>query len=257
MLTEEIGLFYLDSGAHGLYNRNKHSATFYNSERFFDYVDSYARFVLLHDDVIDHYANVDVIFDPARSWRVLKYLESEYELQPMPVIHFGTPIKWITRHLDAGYEYLGIGGVRQGVAREKYFAWADSVFKLLCPNPKRRPIVRTHGFAITAHDLLFRYPWDSVDSSSWIKRAGNYAIYVPRRVGQQFRFDLRPLGILVGRNATALSKNRRRSVRAWLEEIDVPWTGVVTDYQKRAIANQRYFQRLFAELPYMPTGLLF
>lgn len=283
----EQGLFFLDSGAHSLYTREviklagygslkrKRDAGYgyYDGPEFWTYVDTYAQFVKEHLDVLDYYANVDVIFDPVRSWKVLKYLEQEHGLNPVPVVHYGTSLKWIAKHLDAGYEYLGLGGLGQEATVVDYKVWADGVFSFLCPKPLRLPVVRTHGFAMTAYNLLVRYPWFSVDSATWTKVGAFGGIMVPHKRRGQFVFDIAPYIVAVsngspgnkeaGKHYQTLSQADRTIVTEWLELIDVPLgkskpDGMVIEYgvcnrhSERKIANLLFFERLRAWLPAYP-----
>jgi hypothetical protein len=45
--------------------------------------------------------------------------------------------------------------------------WLDRVFDKFLTNPDGTPKVKVHGFGLTTPDLLFRYPWYSVDSGTW------------------------------------------------------------------------------------------
>jgi hypothetical protein len=58
----------------------------YDTDMFWQYVDEYAAFIKEYRDGIDFFANVDVIQDPKRTWKVQKYLENEHGLDPVPVV---------------------------------------------------------------------------------------------------------------------------------------------------------------------------
>lgn len=193
------GMFFLDSGAHSLYNekvkgqsrRTRHDwfgTETHLSPEFKEYVDGYAEFVKQHKTGIDYYVNVDVIYDPARSWLVLQYLENEHGLSPVPVIHHGTPDVWIEKHLEKGYTLIGVGGVGQETPAAVYTDWADRLYRRLGRGNGGKPCARTHGFAMTSFRLMVRYPWWSVDSSSWAKSAAYGSIYIPRQVNGKFCF---------------------------------------------------------------------
>lgn len=290
---EATNHFFLDSGAHSLYTKEviakKHSEgyRFYETPEFWSYVDRYCEFVKANTKGIDNYANVDVIFNPELSWEVLKYIENEHGLNPVPVIHYNTPLEWIDKHLDAGYEYLGIGGLGQEVMKYHYFQWADKVFERLCPASNDfKPIVKTHGFAITTWSILRRYPWFSVDSASWTKAGGFGIVYVPRPSNGTFSFDKQPFNIGMsfdspskknrGRHIFSISTAERSYINRWLEKIGVPvgsvytdddaafglcepedvgkmneW-GVVSHHSARKIANLRYYEALAASMPEWP-----
>jgi hypothetical protein len=185
----------------------------------------------------------------------------------LPVIHYGTPLKWVEKHLDEGYEYIGLGGIGQEISRYVYFRWADSVFNLLCSNRKRLPIAKTHGFAMTAYGLLIRYPWYSVDSASWVKAAGFGNVFIPHKRNGKFVFSENPyiLGMSdkspyvtgVGRHITTMRAAERAVVKEWLEFIDVPFgseteLGVTKHYHYRVMANLRFFEHAINSLPDWP-----
>lgn len=279
-----IGTFFLDSGAHSLYTREvikkKHrdGYRFYESQEFWDYVDRYANFVRHNLDCLDYYANVDAIFNPDISWRVLKYLEEKHHLRPVPVIHWNTDLKWLDKHLDAGYDYIGLGGLGQEVTTKEYYRWADQVFQRLCPPPHYLPIVKTHGFAMTGYNLLVRYPWYSTDSASWVKAGGYGIIMVPRWYNGQFDFSRKPYTIAVSSDSPAIKNGEARhymscsgkekeSTRRWLDSIGTPFGsvdiegqekewGVVSHHAARKIANLKFFKELMDWLPPWPQPFL-
>lgn len=158
----KISLF-LDSGAHSLYTKelikkqHSESYSFYESDDFIKYVDEYAAFIKKYKRYIDVYVNVDVIFNPEKSYDIQRYLEDKHDLKPLPVVHFGSDLKWVEFYIDRGYDYIGLGGLGQEVTRNQYINWADRVFELICDTPKRLPKVKTHGFAMTSLKLMLRY----------------------------------------------------------------------------------------------------
>ena len=209
---------FLDSGAHGLYTEHvikKHHEgdvadekmslrvktskslrergfDWYTTKEFWDYVDKYAEF--LHSDRAKHievYANVDVIFNPKLTWDVQRYMEKEHGLHPLPVIHYGTPLRWLERYVDHGYEYIALGGLGQEATKSKYLSWADGAFRVICNQPSFLPKCKVHGFAISSHQLIVSYPWYSVDSSKWVKQAGFGYILMPPWDGQRKCWDYR------------------------------------------------------------------
>lgn len=280
---EYIETFFLDSGAHSLYNReifnkkaqhSRHASkwAYYETDEFWKYVDDYAAFVKAHKEGIDYYANVDVIFNPELSWKALKYMEDKHKLSPVPVIHCGTDMSWVKRHLDEGYEFLGIGGLGQGVTRRAFLSWGNVLFTLLCPGPKRLPIVRTHGFAMTSWRLMRRYPWWSVDSASWIKMASFGNLLIPHKRRGVYTFDVEPHNVIVSmvdmagkkdKHLLARSPSEQKIIREWLDEIEVPYGktdsdgnmvewGVCSHYGPRRIANLIAFKRMADSVPEYP-----
>lgn len=210
---ERVNLMFLDSGAHSLYNAHvaeqgggrkadplekKKLYKFYETPEFFQYVDAYCAYVKENMHAIDYYVNVDAIFNPEITWKVQKYIENEHGLKPVPVIHHGTPYKWVEKYLEDGHDLIGLGGMGQGVDSGSYLRWADEVYYNLCPASNDfKPIVKTHGFAMTAYRLLRRYPWWSVDSASWVKSGGFGMLYVPRQTRGKFDFSKDPFSISI------------------------------------------------------------
>lgn len=180
---------FIDSGAHGLYNEYARATrqgfgnkdySWFRSQEFYDYIDRYAEFIKNNSDVIDFYVNVDVIGNPKLTWKSQRYLEKEHGLSPMPVVHFLTEKKWLKRYLDAGHDYIAIGGLGQEVTKSRYYEWADDIFEYICDPKTRVPTVKIHGFALTSHGLMVRYPWYSIDSTSWIQFGAYGSILVPQ-----------------------------------------------------------------------------
>ena len=304
---QAVGEFFLDSGAHSLYNEKiGHSRLendsldgvsgtekmklrkispalfrktkegnydFYNTEEFWAYVDEYCQYVKENKYFIDYYVSVDVLFNPERSWDVWRYIQEKHGLDPVPVVHYGTNVKWVEKYLDAGCKYLGIGGIGQEQSKQSYISWADQVFSIICNSKTKKPLVKTHGFAMTGYELLVRYPWYSVDSASWAKAAAFGRIYVPKRRNGIYCFSTQPYTMSVshkspsrkkrGRNVLNLSNGEQRVIREWVESVGVPFgelddngeekvRGIITHHAERKIANMRYYEALLNWLPNYP-----
>lgn len=272
--------FFLDSGAHSLYNKhvkgkdkkNKDTYKWYTTKEFYEYMDNYAAFVKKNRASIDYYATVDVIYNPEMSWQSLKYLENEHGLKPVPVIHCKTDLRWLDKHLDAGYQYIGIGGLGQESTRFTYTQWADRVFDRIADPKTRKPTVKIHGFAMTSLDLLFRYPWYSVDSASWTKASGFGTVFIPKYRNGKFVLNEKPNIVCFsykdsklkqnGKHYYTLATKEKEIIHRWVEEIgltigeviddEVVSHGLLTHFGPRAVANMHYFERMVATLPKWP-----
>lgn len=250
---------------------------YYRTPRFQEYVieymDNYAAFVKKHASGIDYYANVDVIPDPELTWKNQKYLENEHGLTPVPVVHYPTDLKWLQRYIDEGYDYIGLGGLVGSTKQENCQQWLDRAFNLVCSTKDRKPKVRLHGFGVTVYKLLLRYPWFSVDSTTWTKVAAFGGILVPHKRKGKFVFDRQPYIIKTshesptvknkGQHVLTISADEKKIVMEWLEKIDIPlgklgpdgevleW-GVITRHTERRVANLLYFEAMLASLPPYP-----
>lgn len=285
-------LHMLDSGAFTFFNKHNSSFnsfcnkkaknrverikpdfSYADTKEFWEYVDSYANFVKQWKDSIDYYVNVDVVLNPKKSWEVLKYLEQEHGLHPIPVVHFGTSIKWVEKYINRGYTYIGMGG---RIGHNPYFPWADKVWSVICATPDRKPCCKVHGFALTTHKHITRYPWFSCDSTTWKKMGIFGQIVIPRKRSGEFCWWEPYKSLFVdfispytkrvnrgGKHFLHLTRFEQHQVREWLEYIKVPFgkmkpSGKVTEIgvtnckQERVAANLRYFLWLQSKLPQWP-----
>ncbi len=264
---------FLDSGSFTLRTKalrfakahpKKGKWDFYNTDDAKAYIDGYAAFVKEHRDVIDVYASIDVIGNPELSWRNLKYLEKEHGLQPLPVVHLGTPLRWLYKHLDAGYEFIALGGM---VGKELSHTWLDACFKAVCKAPHFKPSVKYHGFGVTNHEAIIGYPWWSVDSTAWLKISIYGQICIPKKRAGKFVFMERPYRVFVGQDSPyrrmnkqhvhAFSGAEQKVVAEWLEYIGVPLgdkttPGIVNSQDMRCKANLLFFEALCHHLPAWP-----
>lgn len=138
------------------------------------------------NSIIDHYANLDVIGDAAGTAVNQRRMEA-MGMRPLPVTHVGSSPEHIARYADQGYAYQCLGGmvphlrgVGQAIKQGRHHLlldWLDQCFEV-----GARYGVMFHGFGATAWGVMQRYPWRSVDSSSW---ASGY------RYGQAMLFDYR------------------------------------------------------------------
>lgn len=210
----------LDSGAHSLYNKyirgtgkgflNKCYAWYYSDE-FKTYVDAYAKFVKYYGEYIDYYVNVDAIGNPELTFKIHEYLEKEHGLRPMPVIHYLTDVSWIKKYMDKGYDYIAIGGLGQEVDKNNYFGWADMVFRYISDPITRLPIIKVHGLAIANFEILRRYPWYSVDASTFIKNSGYGIILVPKYVNGKWDYNSQPMRVKV-----TAKPHKRKILSIWV-----------------------------------------
>lgn len=279
----EIGCesHFLDSGSFTLWTRaaeyaketGKGKWSFYDTPEFWEYMDAYAAFVKKYKIGIDYYANVDVIPEPVLSWRNLKYLEDKHQLTPVPVVHYTTDLKWLQKHMDAGYKFIALGGLVGSSAKEECRLWLDKAFQMVCDTPDRKPKVKIHGFGVTNYTLLLRYPWYSVDSTSWTKVGAYGGILVPHRRGGQFIFNEQPYLVKVShdspdrkqfnRHFLTMSKAEQAVIMSWLDSIGIPFGsnhpdgeikeyGVLNRHSERKAANLLFFEQLRHSLPEWP-----
>lgn len=98
-------------------------------------------------------------------------------VRPLPCFHYGEDERYLEWYI-ARYPYITIGGmVAQSTPQLEY--WLDRIFKRYICDGSGRPKLKVHGFGLTTLGLMERYPWYSVDSSSWVQIAANGSILIP------------------------------------------------------------------------------
>ena len=140
-------------------------------------IQDYIKFIKENKEVIDVYANLDVIGSAEGTWKNQKIME-EAGLNPIPCYHYGEDIKWLKRYINK-YEYIALGGmVKAGTGM--LIKWLDPLFCQYLTDSTGKPIRKIHGFGLTSLPLMLRYPWYSVDSTSWVVTGRMGSIYIPR-----------------------------------------------------------------------------
>lgn len=287
--TEGTGCM-ADSGAFSLNEKAKEYASsetdpitrtrkqweYYDTTDFFQYMDNYRKWVQRHQHRLSYYANLDVIGDPERTWRNQQYLETVHGLKPMPVVHFRTDLAWLRKYVDLGYEMIGFGGLKGNLQLKECQKWLTDAFNIVCDTPDRLPRVKIHGFGVSGIATLRRFPWYSVDFTTWNQLAKIGQIAVPPWKDGKFQFDKPHTAVQVSKGSprkTAdeeddvahhpmsyekLSEENQRRVDEWLDYIDVYYGketgfhGVSTSHQERREANLKYFEELKKTLPPYP-----
>lgn len=132
----------------------------------------YSMWLQKYQKYLTHYAVLDVIGDAAGTWINQQRMEKEFGLRPVPCYHYGEPESYLVKYLDK-YDYIALGGMVP-IETDKLQAWLDFLWERYLTGTTGRPRVRVHGFGMTTFSLMKRYPWYSVDSSSWLMggRAG-------------------------------------------------------------------------------------
>jgi hypothetical protein len=241
--TRKVELF-LDSGAYSAWSQGKHID-----------IQEYIQFIKDHKEVIDVYANLDVIGDPAATWNNQMIMEKA-GLSPLPVYHHGEDEKWLKRILARGYNYISLGGMVP-ISTQDLVHWLDNLFKTYLTDEEGMPIVKVHGFGLTSLRLMLRYPWYSVDSTSWVLTGRMGSIFIPRFRSGKWIYDEDSWKIIVsnrseqtkdaGKHITTMSKLEKEILLNYITEkgyklgtSDYKW--VSPDY-KLDEGNERWVEK--------------
>jgi hypothetical protein len=125
-------------------------------------LDEYIEFI--NDNQCEIYAGLDVIGDGVKTLENTNIMMKQ-GLKPIHTFHKGEEVEWLYKSLELDLDYIAIGGM-VGISTKKaeMFGWLDKVWKIIM---ERRPDIKVHGFACTSYDFMTKYPWYSVDSTTW------------------------------------------------------------------------------------------
>lgn len=187
-------------------------------------IQEYIQFIKENEDVIEVYANLDVIGSAELTYKNQRIME-QAGLKPLPVFHYGEDVKWLKKYLAQGYEYIALGGM---VKTPHLIYWLDDLWHNYLTDAKGMPIIKVHGFGLTGLSLMMRYPWYSVDSTSWVVTGRLGSIYVPRYRAGQWIYDENSWKISVsnkspdateaGKHIDTMTPMERKLVLQYLEE---------------------------------------
>lgn len=161
---------FLDSGAFSAFSKG----VSVDLNKYCDYIHA-------NQDIIEFPSVLDAIGDPDGTWRNQDAMERQ-GVRPLPCFHYGEP-EVVLEYYVKNYEYITIGGMVP-ISTPQLLIWLDRIWTDYLTLPDGTPKVKVHGFGLTSLPLMFRYPWYSVDSSTWVQWAANGMILVPGRAGQ-------------------------------------------------------------------------
>jgi hypothetical protein len=156
-------------------------------------LNDYIAFLKNDAGLVDRYVTMDAIAgsDGEREYRPSQIdLASEQSyrnhqimkdagLHPMPVFHQGERFSWLQRYVKDGESYLCLApNKRLPYTRSRIIPWLDDCFSIL-NDGRGKPRVKLHGLGLTAPDLIWRYPWTSTDSSTWLTQSKVGQVPVP------------------------------------------------------------------------------
>jgi hypothetical protein len=208
-------------------------------------INRYADFIQQHGALFSLMANLDVIGDGPKSWENLKALES-MGCNVVPVFHYEDDEKFLVKMLDGGYRVIALGGL-VGASRNILREWLDDIWSKILIHPNGNPRVMVHGFGLTDFELMFRYPWYSIDSTSWA-RAGIFGECVFHQNNRFhkiiFSNDNSSTRTSEGWHYNHLSKQQRATIDKWLLPHKVTAEQCAAHYSFRHLVNAATYQSL-------------
>lgn len=234
---------FLDSGAFSAWSQGKEID-----------IQEYIKFIKENEEVIDIYANLDVIGNAEATWNNQMIMEKE-GLHPLPVYHFGENEKWLKKYLNKGYDYIALGGLVGGT-NSALTQWLDPIWRNYLTDSKGYPKVKIHGFGLTSFRLMLRYPWYSVDSTSWVVTGRMGSVYVPKMRNGKWIYDENSWKIAVslrspdmkeeGQHITTFSPMEKEIILQYIHEKGYKLGEskfVVVDQSHKLEKNERWFDK--------------
>ena len=196
-------------------------------------IQEYIKFIKEHEKVIEVYANLDVIStgkignkESAKKTLKNQKIMEKAGLKPLPVFHYGEPLEYLQDYVNR-YDYISLGGMVP-ISNAQLIPWLDHLFTEHLTDAEGMPKVKIHGFGLTSLRLMLRYPWYSVDSTSWVVTGRLGSIYVPRYRQGQWVYDEDSWKIAVsnrspsnkeaGKHIDTLSKGQREIILDYIHD---------------------------------------
>lgn len=176
---------------------------------------------------------LDGIGDPLQTYRNQLQMEA-LGAKPLPCFHAGEDERYL-EHYVKNYEYITLGGM-VGSSTKQLCIWLDRMWERYLTDGSGRPRLKVHGFGITAIPIMERYPWYSVDSSSWIQSAAFGSIITPQW-GPLSVSEKSPSRHDAGQHATTLSAIEQDYVLQMLESQGFTYERLSSVYESRAAYN--------------------
>lgn len=197
-------------------------------------IEEYINFIKSNKDFIEIYANLDVIgvggMQPNKLTAKYTYnnqkIMEKAGLSPIPVFHYGEPESYLKYYVE-NYNYIALGVA--GNTGTKLFPWLHRCFSnYICDN-KGLPKIKVHGFAVTSLKLMLRFPWYSVDSTSWVITGRMGAIFVPRQKNNEWLYNENSQKIKIsninpskqekGKHFDTLTKSQQEYILQYIHEM--------------------------------------
>lgn len=236
MIRRDGHKVFLDSGAFSMWSLGAHV----DIAAYCDYIKRNEDIIRKEDGVL--MASVmDAIGDAEGTLQNQKQMEA-MGVRPLPCFHFGEDPKYL-EHYVANYAYITLGGM---VAQESWQLklWLDEIWEKYLTDGSGRAKVRVHGFGLTSPELMRRYPWFSVDSSSWVQQAKvGMLLLLPEAKGIDVS-EQSPRRKIAGQHLTTFTPPQQEALYKRFEAEGVDMQRAQTTYLARWTYNMYAYAKL-------------
>ena len=231
---------FLDSGAFSMFTQGVEIP-----------LEEYADYVRTHQDIVDVASVMDGIGDPQKTYENQLLLE-DMGISVLPCFHYGEDTRYLEYYL-ARYKHITLGGMVP-ISTPELYKWLDFIWENFLTDAQGYPTHKVHGFGLTVTDLMKRYPWYSVDSTSWVLTGSFGAIFARTDEGREFRLAISehsPTRHTQDKHFDNLSPIDKKTVGDLIESRGHSVEELRTVYWKRDLWNIQYFKEL-CDLPMKP-----
>jgi hypothetical protein len=196
-------------------------------------IDDYCTWITKHKDELTCYANLDVINDGQASYDNWVELRKR-GFTPLPVYHASTSPNFLEKYLAAGAEYICLGAIARMNTHYRVsnldLIWANHLL-----DKHGMPKVKVHGFGLTSLRIMLRYPWYSVDSTSWAFAARNGLLFIPPFRNGKYQYthqwykrfvstrSPRSKGSGGEHHIDAMGTHEKKLLKGYLDSIGIPY----------------------------------
>lgn len=208
-------------------------------------LNEYVQYILRNEDIIERSETgqlfavvLDAIDNAQHTYENQKAME-RLGVTPIPCYHQGEPEHYLETYVRE-YEFIMLGGM-VGVATPQLMRWLDRVWERYLVDGSGAPRCRVHGLGMTSVELMDRYPWYSVDSSSWIQSA-SFGSVITMDMGTLSVSAKSPSRKMERAHVTTLPGIERDVVERNLAESGFDVQRLADVYEARAVYNLRTFK---------------
>lgn len=189
--------------------------------------------IIRHDDGVVMASVLDGIGDPLQTYRNQLAMEA-HGAKPLPCFHYGEDERYLDFYIK-NYQYITIGGMVP-VSNKQLIPWLDRLWDKWLTDGSGTPRLKVHGFGLTSIPLMRRYPWYSVDSSSWIQATAFGTIITPKHNALSIS-EKSPSRHTAGQHISTLAAVEQDYIFKMLESQGFNYERLSTTYQSRAAYN--------------------
>jgi len=213
-------------------------------------IDDYIAFIKKYENSLELFANLDSIGNAEKTLDNQNYMESK-GVKPLPCFHFGEEKKYI-EYYSENYDYIALGGM-VGRSKKDLEPWLDKIWGDFLTNPDGSAKIKVHGFGMTSVSLMKKYPWYSVDSTSWVLTGRFGGVFC--NIGDYNKINVSNKGDLQdSAHFLQLPPHSQEQVRKYFADLGRGYTieELMTEYKARDEVNILYFLALEKEMTETP-----